>query len=65
MLSTPPAIISPPRPTDRACGRADRIHAGAAQAVDRRTRHVDRQAGQQAAMRATSRLSSPAWLAQP
>ncbi len=42
-----------------------RIHAGAAEAVDGGAGDADRQAGEQQAMRATSRLSSPAWLAQP
>jgi hypothetical protein len=50
---------------DGARGAAHGIETGAAQAVDGGARHVQRQAGQQRAMRATLRLSSPAWLAQP
>jgi hypothetical protein len=46
-------------------GRVDRLQAAAAQPVDRQPADLDRQPRKQAAIRATLRLSSPAWLAQP
>ena len=57
------------RPRRRLMARAalpDRVQARAAQAVDRRRRALRRGSpASSAAMRATLRLSSPAWLAQP
>jgi hypothetical protein len=50
---------------DGARGAAHGVQARAAQAVDGGAGHVNGQARQQAAMWATLRLSSPAWLAQP
>jgi hypothetical protein len=66
MLSTPPGDgkIDLTR-DDAAGGRADRIRAAGAEPVDRRARHADRQPASKAAMRATLRLSSPAWFAHP
>ena len=66
MLSTPPGDheLRLAR-ADHARRARDRIEARAAQAVDGRARHSTGQAREQRAMRATLRLSSPAWLAQP
>ena len=50
---------------DLARGLVDRLEPRCAQPVDRHARHLDRQSGQQRPMRATLRLSSPAWLVQP
>jgi len=44
---------------DRAGGAPDRVHSGAAQAVERHPRHLRREAGQEPRIRATFRLSSP------
>ena len=65
--STPPAMnTSPSSDGDRVGGGVDRLEAGAAQPVDRLARDLDRQARRAAtAIRATLRLSSPAWFAQP
>ena len=54
----PPALMA------RAAS-AHGVQARAAQAVDGAARHRNRQPASRAAMRATLRLSSPAWLAQP
>jgi hypothetical protein len=50
---------------DGARRHAHRVQRRAAQAVDGAARHLHRQPASSAAMRATLRLSSPAWLAQP
>ena len=51
---------------DGAGGGDHRIHARAAEAVDGRARNLDSgRPASSSAMRATLRLSSPAWLAQP
>ena len=66
MLSTPPAIISSASPA--LIARAAMPTASMPEPHSRLTvvpGHLDRQAGEQRAMRATLRLSSPAWLAQP
>ena len=66
MLSTPPAIISSASPAlmaRAAVPTASRPEPHRRLMVAPGT--LERQAGQQRAMRATLRLSSPAWLAQP
>ena len=65
-ISTPPAIISSASPALMArAAMHHRVHAGAAQAVDGGARHATGSPASSSAMRATLRLSSPAWLAQP